>query len=528
MKTKMQYLLVAAVLLLSGPEVVSGMGIPVQTKISHITVFLKGAQITRRGTATLAGGAQTLSFRSLAYDIQSNSIQVKGQGYFTILSVKHRTNYLDESQESPELQGLRKKLVTYNRRKENLTVQMQVLKGEESMMEKNQTVTGQNGLSISALTNAMDFYRKKMTDIKTRLLDISRNLQDLGKKIKQVNLQINELTQKQKMAAGEILVTVRAEKPGKAVFVLSYYTGLAGWRPEYDVRVDDITKEVKIGYKAFIKQTTGEAWNKIPVTLSTGNPAIGGNKPELYPWFLDFRSERAYKYNSKSKGMPVMAKMEAPAAMTTAAYTHVSQQQTTTAFEITLPYTIPSENTEQAVLVKNIMLPAVYAYYIVPKLDHDAFLIASVTGWKKQDFLSGKMNLFMKGNFVGTSFLDVSTTRDTLRLTLGRDKRIKVARKKQVDFTRKQILGNNIIETHSWKITVMNTKKVPVHLFIEDQIPVSKRKEIEVEPLELSGAQLKENTGKCIWDVHLRPQASKAFILKFLVKYPKGKTVYID
>ena len=528
MKTTIRYFYLAAMLLIFQVHA-SGKETPVKTKITHVTVFLKGAQITRKGTVDLTGGSQTIVFHSLSSDIQPGSIQVDGRGNFTIMSVKYRTNYLNKNEESPELQGLRKELNALNHSKDLFSIQMEVLKGQESMLQKNQTVSGQNGLNITTLTNAMNFYEQKMKDIKTRQMEVEHKSKDLAKRIKRMTLQIEELARREKMSTGEVAVTVSSNvKTGTASFILSYYTSQAGWRPEYDVRVNDITKDVKINYKAFIKQTTGETWDKIPVTLSTGNPAIGGNKPELNPWYLDFKPVTVYSYGTRRKGMQVKAEMAAPSTRTAAAYTSVIQKQTTTEFEIMLPYMIPSENREQAVTIKEITLPAVYAYYVVPKLDRDAFLMASVTGWKKYDFLSGKINLFLEGSFTGTSWLDVSAAKDTLQLTLGRDKRIKVERENIRDFTQKQMLGSNVKEIHGWKITVMNTKKVAIHLIVEEQIPVSKRKEIVVEPLELSGARLDKLTGKCVWDVNLQPEKQQSFVLRFSVKYPKGKTVYID
>ncbi len=527
MKTIIQYLL-TAVLLFAFADPVSAKETPVKSKITHVTVFLQGAQITRKGSATLTEGRQTLVFRSLSSEIRPGSIRVEGKGKFTLLSVKYRNNYLDPRNNNPEYQALKKKLDALTGSREALTVEMQVLKGEESMLDENKTVSGQNGLNVTTLSGVLAYYQKKMTEIKTRETEINRQLQELDKKIKQVKLQMEELTKKQKMSTGEVVVTVTADAPEKASFVVRYYTPQARWRPEYDVRVEDVTKEVKIGYKAFIKQTTGETWDRVPVTLSTGNPAAGGNKPELYPWYLDFRQEKETRYSVMSKSMAVMNEKAAPVARTTADYTNVTLAQTTTEFNITLPWTLPSEEREEAVMIRNISLPAKYAYYAVPKINRDVFLTAAVAGWKKYDFLSGKMNLFLEGSFTGTAYLDVSRARDTLLLTLGRDKRIKVERKKIQDFTQKQTLGNNIRETHGWQISVMNTKKVPVHLIIEDQIPVSKRKEITVEPLELSGAHLNKTTGKCMWDVTLQPEESRSFILKFSVKYPKNQSVYVD
>jgi uncharacterized protein (TIGR02231 family) len=402
---------------------------------------------------------------------------------------------------------------------------MEVLKSEVTLLEKNQTVTGQNGLSITALSNALTFYQKKMTEIKMQQLKVGKQIRDTDEEIKKILQQMDQLKKRQKIASGEILVSVNVNKTGPASFEISYYTSRAAWHPGYDVRVDDLTREVNISFKAYIRQITGESWDKIPVTLSTGNPAVGGNKPELFPWYLDFANEKYYKTRT-AKG--AVLKDEVMAAPAMSDFVNEASRMTTIQYQLHLPFPLYSEEKEQALTIKEISLPAEYAWFTVPKKSRDVFLVASVTGWKKYDLLSGKMNLFLEGGFVGTSYLDASQTKDTLELTLGRDNRIKVEREKIEDFTRKKTLGNNVVETHGWKITVLNTKKIPVRVIVEDQIPLSRQKEITVETLELSGGRVDNVTGKCVWDLRLSPGASRSVILKFSVKYPRDQVLFID
>ena len=518
-----------AVLLLSWPGILSAGEIGVPAKITHVTVFLKGAEITRKGSVDLTPGMHVLVFRGLASDIKEESVRVKGTGDLTILSVKPRANYMVPPEGNPEWAALNKKLQTLSQQRDALSVQMDVLKEEVTMLEKNRTVAGQNGLSLTTLDNAMTYYRKKMTEIKTAQLETGGKMKKLDEQIKKIRMQMDELVKKQKNASGEVAVAVDVHKSGKASFEIHYYTSSAGWRPGYDVRVADVSGDVEVGFKAYVKQYTGEAWKGIPLTLSTGNPALGGNKPELYPWYLDFVRSRKY-YTAKSTRTKLAQANEMAAAPATQLneYVQVSERMITTQYDVSLPFTLYPENKEQALTIRQFSLPASYAYYIVPKKSRDAFLVASVTGWKKYDLLPGKMNLFLEGGFVGTSFLDATQATDTLQLTLGRDRGIKVERKKTEDFTRRKTVGSNVLVTYGWKITVMNAKKVPVHLIIEDQIPVSKNKDIVVEPLELSGARLDKTNGKCVWDVTLSPGESRDFLLKFSVKYPKNEHVYID
>ena len=68
-------------------------------------------------------------------------------------------------------------------------------------------------------------------------------------------------------------------------------------------------------------------------------------------------------------------------------------------------------------------MKANYQYSVAPKLDLDAFLIAKATGWEDFSLLPGEANIFFEGTFVGKTFIDPNSIKDTLSISLGRDKR---------------------------------------------------------------------------------------------------------
>ena len=55
-------------------------------------------------------------------------------------------------------------------------------------------------------------------------------------------------------------------------------------------RQDDVKDPVKLFYKANVYQNSGVSWNKVKITLSTGNPTEGAQAPILNPWYLAFIS----------------------------------------------------------------------------------------------------------------------------------------------------------------------------------------------------------------------------------------------
>ena len=151
--------------------------------------------------------------------------------------------------------------------------------------------------------------------------------------------------------------------------------------------------------------------------------------------------------------------------------------------------------------------------------------MARATGWEDFNLLPGEANIFFEGTFVGKSFIDPNNIKDTLEVSLGRDKRIVVKREKLKDLTSKNFIGSSRKESYVWEISVRNTKTDAVKIIIEDQVPVSQNTQIEVTTVELGGAKYNKDTGKLTWELELKSNETRKLVYKFEVKYPKDKQV---
>jgi uncharacterized protein (TIGR02231 family) len=151
--------------------------------------------------------------------------------------------------------------------------------------------------------------------------------------------------------------------------------------------------------------------------------------------------------------------------------------------------------------------------------------MARATGWEEYNLLPGQANIFFEGTFVGKSFIDPNNTKDTLSISLGRDKRIVVKREKLKDLTSRNFIGSTKKESYAYEISIRNTKAESVKIIIEDQIPVSQNTQIEVSLQDASGAKYSKQTGKLIWEWELKANESKKLVYKFEVKYPKDKQI---
>jgi uncharacterized protein (TIGR02231 family) len=141
------------------------------------------------------------------------------------------------------------------------------------------------------------------------------------------------------------------------------------------------------------------------------------------------------------------------------------------------------------------------------------------------NLLSGPANIYFEGTYVGASYINVQNSKTTLDLSMGIDRQVIVTRNRIKDYTETKILGNNKKETIGIEIMVKNTKSRPIEIRVQDQIPVSTDKGIEVEAEEFIGAGIKNETGIVTWDLKLAPGESKRLVLKYNVKYPKDQTI---
>lgn len=189
-------------------------------------------------------------------------------------------------------------------------------------------------------------------------------------------------------------------------------------------------------------------------------------------------------------------------------------------YNIDTPYTIPSDGNDYTVQIKEMKLGVNFVYYAVPKLEKDVFLIAEIYNWSKLNLLSGKASTYYKGTYTGETDINVDKIKDTLRLSLNRDRNIIVERTLLKEKNEKQFIGKNIKETINRSITVKNNKNKPIKIIVEDQFPISENKSVVIERLESSNGRVDDKTGKVVWNLVLKPGEKKELTLKYSVKYP--------
>ena len=265
-----------------------------QTKITDVTVFLSGAQIIRQADMKLTKGKYLLTINELPNEINPQSIQVQQMANCKILSVKHQIESRNESINKAEKSKLEDRLKSKENEIKSLKNQINVFDIEEKLLLDNSNFQKkEQGATISEIKQAADFYRVRLNEIRNEKMGLYSKVESADKNMKELYVKLNELLNKGQNNSGQIFIAIDCEKETTAKLQLSYFTPLAGWTPLYDFRVDNTEKPLQIIYNANVVQTSGEKWENVNIKLSTSNPTLSGDKPDLGTWYIDRRPSQS-------------------------------------------------------------------------------------------------------------------------------------------------------------------------------------------------------------------------------------------
>ncbi|MBX3737501.1 MAG: mucoidy inhibitor MuiA family protein [Candidatus Didemnitutus sp.] len=532
---------------------------PVESTISAVTVYTDRAVVTRTATVDLAGGQAELVFANLPESLLDQSVQVSGRGtaQAVILDVAARRTFVD---------------FTPNARVKEIEDQLRALRNDDRTLGDQVAVLGSQRDSINefmknAVAASKDAGRPKLEDVRAtlefgqkQLLDIAQANQkldqqreELGNKIAALEQQLNELRGTGGKGFKTVVVRVSAAQAGNLELALSYTVGNARWTPSYDARVLSGERSVALGYFGVVRQTTGEDWKNVALTLSTARPSLGGAAPTLTAWNLDVwvnrpmaaaseprdayeadkREQRAKLNAARVVNMQAFTTNAAPADMAPPppeaelASATVESGATSASFKIATAFTIPSDGSAQKVPIAAAKLAANPEYLTVPKRQQTAFLTTKVVNSTDFPLLAGPMNVFLDGTFVATSALRTVMAGEKFDLALGADEGISVKHKRVQKFTEDTGLTNSGKRiTYEYLLTIQNNKKSAERVIVVDQLPLSRNEKVVVKQLAPDAREVKPtDEGSLKWTLDLKPGEKREITVKFAVEYPNDVNV---
>ena len=533
---------------------------PVDSRIAAVTVYQDRAVITRTTSVQLVGGTTELVFANLPQTLNEQSLQVSGKGAAaaTILDVSAKQTYVDYTPDArvkeleDQLRAQAKQTRSLDDRTTLLTMQSATLDRMEAALFAPPAKDVPRP-ELNQFTASLAYLSEQKAKIVSDRATLDEQREDLQNKINTVQNQLNELRGAGGKAFKTVTVRVAASAAGSLELSLSYTVPGAGWVPSYDARVSSAERTVQLDYFGLVRQSTGEDWRDVALTLSTARPSLGGAAPVLTVWGLDVydpivlrqKAERD-AYAKREVDMRAM-RAAAPAAVNMQTLTTnvgdyadaaedkdasfaaatIETGATSATFRIATASSIPSDNSPQRVPITSASLKALPEYLTVPKRQQAAFLTSKVVNGSDFPLLAGAMNVFLDGTFVATSALRTVMAGEKFDLALGVDDGIAIKHKRVNKFTEDTGLTNSGKRiTYEYLITVQNNKKTTERVIVADQVPLSRNEKIVVKLLSPDLKEVKPTEeGTLKWSLDLKPGEKRELHVKFSVEYPNEVNV---
>lgn len=529
---------------------------PVNSAISAVTVYTDRAVVTRTATVELPGGTTELVFANLPQALNERSLQVSGRGtaQALILDVSAKQTFVDFTPNArvKELEDLLKGL---GKQVRGLDDRGNLLNAQQASLDRMETALFAPPTKdvprpdLNQFTSSLNYLTEQKARLVTERATLDEQREELTNKINAAQNQLNELRGSGGRAFKTVTVRVSAPQAGSLDVALSYTVPGASWAPSYDARVLSADRAVALSYFGIVRQSTGEDWKNVALTLSTARPGLGGAAPALSVWSLDVFNPvllRAQAMNDRRREMT--AKVAAPAAVNMQAFTTnaagdaagaaeerdaemaratIEAGATSASFKIAVASSVPSDNSPQKVPITSATLKANPEYLTVPKHLATAYLTAKVFNTSEFPLLAGAMNVFLDGTFVTTSALRTVMVGEKFDLALGADEGISVKHKRVNKFTEDTGLTNSGKRiTYEYLITVQNNKRTTERVIVADQVPLSRNEKIVVKQLAPTPGELKPtDEGSLKWTLDLKPGEKRELTVKFAIEYPNDVQV---
>jgi uncharacterized protein (TIGR02231 family) len=514
-----------------------------QSRIDAVTVYPDGATVTRVIQIDVPQGNATLVARDFPLSLDRSSLRVEGEAG-TLLVI----GAVNASTPSPERPVVRPEL---ERQIESLRDQIAALddKIAAATARKNFVIRFSQDaparIGDKAGARPLSEWRAAFTAVAEEVAAADEAIRkaklqqrDLNRDLARLKAQRN-VHPPRKM---EVRIDISAGAAVRATLRVSYSVRGARWLPMYDARLDSGTGHAKPSLelirRAQVIQNTGEDWTNVALSASTVRTTKGGDAPELRPLIVRF-------YEPPRAPMPVAAKMEAEhlAGEVASRVRDAAKQRPVEEREATIEtggfqvvYRIPRRVTVAAnegamsFRIASAEIAPELIRRAVPILDNTAFLEASFKHDEESPLLPGRIAIYRDGIFIGFGRMTLTPKGETVRLGFGADELVKIVRVpvRQIEGST-GIISTSKIDEREFKITVHNGHGEPIHISVEDRVPVSEVDDVTVDLLPITTPPTQHNVrdrrGVISWDFDAKPGEQREIKLGWRVQWPNNRKI---
>jgi uncharacterized protein (TIGR02231 family) len=527
------------------------------SEVDNVIVYQNRATITRAVNVDLKTGENTLIISDLPARLISDSFrfEAKSKTPVTIGTLTHKR--VNKSILTSERERtLQQKLQKLEGDKSLLHAEAQALDAQKDFLSslsaqasaKIKEANAELKINSSDWNQAASTIHQGMKEILTKNVKNQQQIRSVNEEIEAVKAELRQLQTGAKMTY-QVSVKIFAPQETNLTGHLSYQTNGVSWSPQYDARLDTSNGSMTLTQFGAVHQNTGEDWSNIALTLSTAQPARNATLDELYPKWVDiYNPEEMQNFigRTESLAMPQAAQMRvradsagagvsadfAPAPiMEKASYQEVSAEikGLTLEYKINGRVDVQSDGSENKIRMTDVDLETSLHRLIRPQIDPNAFLTVKMQLPEDTTLLSGQVNLYRDGAFIGRGFLPMLQPQEEHMMSFGTDDLTKVTYNILNDEHEEagRLIGNNVQKFRSVaKVESLHKNKVDV--IVEQSMPVSRNDDLSItltkgQTTPGFGENIENKKGLLQWSFALQSEEEKEIFLAYTLEWPKDR-----
>lgn len=521
--------------------------------IDTVTVYPDGAIVTRVIAIDLASGDSTLVAKDFPLSLDPSSLRVEGEAgaKLTIGTIDARPPRASPPVNLPELD---KRIEALKDERADLQGAIDAAAARRKFAQRFAEASPA-GLGEKGEARPITEWRAAFTAVAEEVAAAETAIRDAARKQREIDRHIAQLEADRSAKPPsklEVRIDIASAAATKATLRVTYAVRNARWLPLYGARLDtgakDRKPQLELVRRAEVTQSTGEDWSNVTLGVSTVRIARGGSAPELgslvaqYPQVPKPMAAGSVADTTMPAPAQIQRKMQSLAVPTEQADmpARADEQQAVAeigdfqaTFRIPGRVSLGAAEGAKSLRIASMSVPADLMVRAAPVMDPTAFLEASFKQTDDTTLLPGKVAIYRDGVFVGRGKLSASAKDDIVRLGFGADDKVKIERAvlKRNEGSAGLLLTTSKTDERAFKTTVRNGHDFPIHVAIEDQLPVSENEEIVVEMLPAttppSVQDIHDKRGVLEWSFDAKPGEVKDINFAWRVRWPKDKSMVI-
>lgn len=483
-------------------------------RIDSVIVFSDRALVRR--IYKTGGGDTTLRIRDLPASVLADSFRASASAGLTVHSVAVKADSApDDHPLRARLEKIQSDLRAESDRNQSYQEQLKLLGSFAALSTAGTDKEARAGaIRVDGWNDAVRFLEEKRLFYREAIRKSDVRRAELQKEENRVREQM------QRSAGRRAAFVVEVAASGRGEITLEYIVTGVAWRTVYDLRGSSDGGDFALESQAVVRQSTGEDWNQVKVSLSTARPAAGTSPGALRPWRVttralsmpdsDDRKNEAQSNRNEEDGQPSSGS---------------SDTGDSSSFTADLPRreTIAADNADHRVSLARADLKGTVTHVAIPSVSSYVYLRARIRNSGNFPLLGGSMNLFVDGMFVGSTNAPRAAVGSEFDVYLGADQRMQIRRTLlKGDIADAGILSKKVAIENQWQIEVANYTKKARHVIVLDQFPVPADPGLSTKFIGSSRSDVSADAnGILTWKMELKPGESQKFDFSYNLELPR-------